>query len=292
MSRSCPGAARNCEKSRVRANVLRLLPAVLAPAIGCSPLSGGSGCEAPPRATDAVATGVVIQNHAPPCASSNEGVRGSEGHLYGVVDCPGESEPFLVAVRVDGKLASLVETRGAGFGSQVTVDGGPWEAGATLWHPVELIVDPLNLFRESNEGNNRFAGQVRTIAPDIGINPYATRFLVAYQEVTQVVAGTVVRVDASANPMGRYRSFELSARSGTDLSVADTLGVLVCDPYAGAPIRSWDWTPPGPGTYSVEFRVTPLSGEPDRDPSNNILIRTLTVVPPGAVPPGRAPRSW
>jgi hypothetical protein len=262
----------------------RYAPLVLL-VVGCSPMFGDSGCGSPPQATDAVATAVGIQNLAAPCTYSSEGVRGSDGHLVAHLDCPGESEPFLVAVRVDGKLRSLVQVKCAGYGSLVTVDAGAWEAGDTLWHPTELIVDPLNLFRESNEANNRLVGQVRTIPPGIGVFPLATHFLdpsAGYGEVTQIEEGKPVLVVMTALVRGRYQSFELSAKSGTALDVAVTKSFDDCAAASGgAPQVSWDWTPPGPGLYLVEFRVTVSSGEVDSDPGDNLLAKELRVVPQG-----------
>lgn len=264
---------------RLRRGVLRLLPAILGLALGCSPEAGGGGCEEPPRATDASAVGVEVQNDGPPCTASQEGVRGSSGRLVGVVYCPGTSDPFLVAVKVDGKLISMQEARGAGFGTQVTVDAGAWEAADTLWHQAELIVDPLNLFKETDETNNRAVSQVRTVLPDVGINDALCGLLVNYSEVTQITAGTTVLVRASAIIRGRYRTYELAARSGTALNFADTLSATECASLVGgSPIIFTNWTP-GPGTYQVSFSVTPLSGEPERDPGNNVTTRTLTVVP-------------
>jgi hypothetical protein len=251
-----------------------------------------SQCGPAPRSTDAAATGIAIQNDGPPCTYSNEGVLGSNGHLVAHLDCPGQSDPFLVAVKVDGKLLSLTEARGAGYGTQVTVDAGPWEAADSLWHSVELIVDPLNLFRESNEANNRLVGQVRTIPPEIGIFPLATRILDpnnSYLEVSQIAAGSPVVVVLTADPRGRYQSVQLSAKSGVALDQARTLSMGSCDAImSGAPQVQWDWTPPGPGNYAVEFRVTVLSGEGDSDPTNNLLTKYLMVLPPGPAAPARA----
>jgi hypothetical protein len=271
--------------TRVRSGLKGCAPIVLL-TIGCSPLVGDSGCGSPPpRATDAVATAIGIQSLAPPCTFSSDGVRGSDGHLIAHLDCPGESDPFLVAIKVDGKLRSLVEVKCAGYGTQVAVDAGAWEAADTLWHSAELVVDPLNLFPESNEANNRLAGQVRTIAPSIGVFPLATRFLdpgAGYGETSQIEEGKPVLVVMTALVQGRYRSFELSAKSGTALDVAVTKSFDECAAASGgAPQVSWDWTPPGPGLYLVEFRVTVSSGEVDSNPGDNLLTRELRVVPQG-----------
>jgi hypothetical protein len=279
-----PGLEGSPKRRRFSADLSRCAPILLL-AVGCSPLIDGTGCGPPPRATDAVATSVGIQSRAAPCTYSSEGVRGSDGHLVAHVDCPGESEPYLVAVRVDGKLRSLVEIKCAGYGTEVVVDAGAWEAGDTLWHPTELIVDPLDMFRESNEANNRLVGRVRTIPPGIGIFPLATRFLdpgAGYGEVTQIEQGKPVLVVMTALVRGRYRSFELSAKSGTALDVSATKSFDDCAAASGgAPQVSWEWTPPAAGLYAVEFRVTVSSGEVDSDPGDNRLTKELRVVPPG-----------
>jgi hypothetical protein len=80
-------------------------------------------------------------------------------------DCPGTSKSFLAAVKVDGALASMHEVQCAGYGSAVTVDTGPWEPPDTLWHTVEVVLDPLNLFQESDESNNRGAALLRIVEP-------------------------------------------------------------------------------------------------------------------------------
>ena len=285
------GPPQRRESGRFPRGAPRLAPILLWLLVGCSPLVD-SQCGPAPRSTDAAATGIAIQNEAPPCTYSNEGIRGSNGHLVAHLDCPGESDPFLVAVKVDGKLLTLVEAHGAGYGTQVSVDAGPWEAADNLWHSVELIVDPLNLFRETNEANNRLVGQVRTIPPEIGIFSPATRFLdpnAGYVEVSQITAGNPVVVVLTAIAKGRYQSVELSAKSGVALDQARTLTMGSCDAISGgAPQVNWVWTPPGPGTYPVEFRVRVLSGEGDSDPNNNLLTKDLTVVPPGPAAPARA----
>ena len=45
-------------------------------------------------------------------------------------------------------------------------DAGTWEPPDTLWHTVEVILDPLNLFKESDESNNRGSALLRIVEPD------------------------------------------------------------------------------------------------------------------------------
>jgi hypothetical protein len=255
------------------------VPALLGLAVGCSPF-GSSGCGEPPRATDASAGPVAIQDAAPPCTYSNQGVRGSKGHLVTTIDCPGTSDPFLVAVKVDGKPRALVETSCAGYGSQVQIDAGEWDSPDTLWHTAEVVVDPLNLFKETNEGNNRSVSQVRIVEPELSLNEYLTRVSDTNgNEVTTAVVGQPLWVIASARVGGWYQSAELSAKC-TAFSFAKTMQIGSCDLLAyGPPLVSWDWTPAAAGDYSVEFRVKVLSGEADRDSANNVITRTLRVVP-------------
>jgi hypothetical protein len=80
-------------------------------------------------------------------------------------DCPGTSKTFLAAVKVDGALASMHEVECAGYGSLVTFDAGPWEPPDTLWHTVEVVLDPLNLFKEKDESNNRGSALLRIVEP-------------------------------------------------------------------------------------------------------------------------------
>jgi len=96
---------------RARRLLLRIaVPAVVGIAIGCAPkpssYGGGCGSQAP-QAADAGNPVVLVQNSAPPCSGSNEGVRGSNPHLLVSLTCPGESKPFLVAVKIDGEFHSL-----------------------------------------------------------------------------------------------------------------------------------------------------------------------------------------
>ena len=78
-------------------------------------------------------------------------------------ECPGTSKTFLAAIKIDGALASMHEVECAGHGSKVTFDAGRWEPADTVWHKVEVILDPLNLFKESNESNNRRSVLLRIV---------------------------------------------------------------------------------------------------------------------------------
>ena len=142
-------------------------PLMILLAVGCSPLFSpdGGGCEPPPPATDAQSPIVWLRCGQPPCGIGGEAVRGSDPHLIAGFDCPGTSKTFLAAVKVDGALASMHEVQCAGYGSQVSFDAGPWEPADTVWHTVEVILDPLNLFKETNEGNNRGSAQFRIVEP-------------------------------------------------------------------------------------------------------------------------------
>ena len=143
-----------------------LAPLMIGLAIGCAPLSpDGGGCAPPPPATDARSPGVSLECRRLPCIGGNEAVRGSDPHMVIGFECPGTSKTFLAAVKVDGALASMHEVQCAGYGSQVIFDAGLWEPADTLWHTVEVILDPLNLFKETDESNNRGSALLRIVEP-------------------------------------------------------------------------------------------------------------------------------
>jgi hypothetical protein len=219
---------------------------------------------------------VTVQNSLPPCTNSNQGVLGSDGHLRGTVHCAGASDPFLVAVKVDGKPAALVEVQGDAYGSQIDVDAGAWEPGDTLWHPVELIVDPLNLFKETDETNNRWAGQVRMVGPDLSVIDGLSRVIDAQgTSVTSASVGQPLTIVTGARVGGRYASAELSATSEA-FHFTETLALDECDIY-GPPLGVWNWTPSAPGDFSIMFRVRILSGEAQSDSTNDAITRVLSV---------------
>ena len=74
---------------------------------------------------------------------------------------------FLAGIKVDGALVSMHEVQCADLGSQVIVDAGHWEPPDTVWHAVEVILDPLNLFKETNESNNRGSVMLRIVEPGV-----------------------------------------------------------------------------------------------------------------------------
>ena len=151
-------------------------PLMIGLAVGCSPLSPeGGGCEPPPPATDARSPTAWLECRRLPCGQGNEAVRGSDPHLIIGFDCPGTSKTFLAAVKVDGALASMHQVQCSGYGSQVAFDAGKWEPADTAWHTVEVILDPLNLFRETNESNNRGSVMLRIVEPN-GATPAAPGF--------------------------------------------------------------------------------------------------------------------
>ena len=145
-----------------------IAPLLIGLAIGCSPLSpDGGGCGPPPAATDAWSPTVSLECRRPPCHGGNEAFRGSDPHLIIGFNCPGTSKTFLAAVKVDGALASMHEVQCAGYGSLVNFDAGSWEPPDTLWHTVEVVLDPLNLFKETDESNNRGSALLRIVEPAV-----------------------------------------------------------------------------------------------------------------------------
>lgn len=134
--------------------------------MGCSPLSpDGGGCYPPPRATDAGSPTAYLQSQQPPFSDGIQAVRGTDPHVIVGFQCPGTSETFLAAVKVDGALLKMLEVQCGGYGTLVTVDAGHWEPADTVWHTVEVVLDPLNLFMESDEANNRGSSQLRIVEP-------------------------------------------------------------------------------------------------------------------------------
>jgi len=256
------------------------IPALLGLTVGCGSMWGDSGCGSPPQGTDAAAGSVVVAEGAPPCTYSNQGVRGSRGRLLATITCPGTTDPFMVAVKMSGRKTVLVQAEGAGYGSVITLDAGEWEPPDTLWHDAEVVVDPLNLFKESNESNNRSVTQVRVIPPDLALNQYLTRVSDTNgNDVSTVSMGQPLWVIASANVGGWYQRAELSAKCAA-FSFDSTVSIGSCDLLAnGPPLVLWNWTPPAPGNYSVEFRVKVLSGEAESDTTNDVMTRNLTVTP-------------
>ena len=260
------------------------LPALLlAFVIGCSPGLDSGGCGPAPRSSDASSPSVRVLNEKPPCTVGLEGVRGSEPHLIVSFLCPGESDPFLVAVKVDGTLQSMKEVRGAGYGTTVTTDFGVWQSDDNDWHRVEVILDPLNLFHETDESNNRGSARMRIVPPDAAIDDVGTGFIVpreaggdGYTLVTQVQSGIPVDALLLMRYGGPYERIVRSVQSGTVLSASDSVSMPDCSGWPNT-IFGTRWTPPGPGTYTVEFRIEPRGTLPD-DPATNRVTKTLTVL--------------
>jgi hypothetical protein len=132
--------------------------------MACSPFDpAGGGCEPPPPAIDAGQPIVMLECRQSPCGNVREAIRGSDPHLVIQFYCPGTSDLFLTAIKVDGALFAMHEVQCAGYGSLVVADAGYWEPADTVWHTVEVILDPLNLFPESDESNNRSSTQLRIV---------------------------------------------------------------------------------------------------------------------------------
>jgi hypothetical protein len=260
------------------------LPALLLGlVIGCSPAVDNGGCGPAPRSTDASSPYVQLVSEQAPCTGGPEAVRGSDPHLIVSFTCPGESDPFLVAIKVDGVLLTMKEARGAGYGTTVTMDFGTWEPADTIWHTVEVVLDPLNLFHEADESNNVGSARFRIVPPDAAIGAAVSGFVVpleaggdGYTLVTQVRQGTPVDVLLAMQYGGPYERIVRSIRSGTVLSATDSISMSGCPAYVSS-VFSTRWTPPGPGTYEVEFRIEPRGNTPD-DPTNNVVTKTLTVL--------------
>jgi hypothetical protein len=149
---------------RIAMRVIGLL--MIGLATGCELSPFGGGCDPPPPATDAGSPTALLQSDQPPY-SGTQAVRGSDPHLIVGFTCPGTSKTFLAAVKVDGALASMREVECAGYGYNVTADAGPWEPPDSLWHTVEVVLDPLNLFKETDESNNRISIRLRIVEPRV-----------------------------------------------------------------------------------------------------------------------------
>src|ERR1044072_9255880 len=192
--------------------------------MGCDPLGPSSGCEKP-MATDVGFSAVSLECARAPCTSGIEAPRGSDPHLIVSLQCDGESKPFLVAVDVDGRLRSLTEVQCDAFVPNLRVDTGTWDASDSNWHDVEVIVDPLNLFKETSEANNRGRQQIRITEPDARIEAEATGFVIppdaggdGFTLVDRVAPGTPVNVRMLMVYGGPYERITRSVRSGESLN--------------------------------------------------------------------------
>ena len=82
---------------------------------------------------------------------------------------------------------------------------------------------------------------------------------------------------------GPYEAIARSVRALPALDAGDTLAPASCaDLTYGSTTFVTRWTPPGPGTYDVEFRIEPLGAVPDL-PTNNVVTKRLTVTSSASV---------
>jgi hypothetical protein len=139
---------------------------------GCSILDWDSGGCEPTPATDAAFSLVYLQCRETPCGYGEaEAPRDADPHIMVDVLCPGDSEAFLVAVKVDGRLHALLKFT-EGFNSYArTLDAGSWAPADSAWHRVDVVIDPLNLFQEQDETNNTGSRQMRMLDPVPGRVP-------------------------------------------------------------------------------------------------------------------------
>lgn len=261
---------------------------VLGFAIGCAPFGSGDGCE-PMRATDASAPSVVLRSDRPPCGYGATATRGSEPHLLVSFSCPGESSPFLLGVRVDGALHSLHEVRGAGFGIQVFLDLGRWEPADSNPHAVEVVLDPLNLFKETDESNNRAAATLQIVPPDVAVDPAGCGFTLPPEFggdgttlVGEVFDGFAVDVRLRLRYGGPYEAVVREVLNGATVIARDSVSASCPNLSYLTTHQTTRWMPPGPGTYTFTFRVTPRGTTPDSSAGNNSIVRQLWVRPTGS----------
>ncbi len=224
---------------------------------------------------------MYFAHDTPPCSQMTYPVRGSASRLMAAFSCPGTSSRFLAAVKVDGELLSLRPVECAGYGGDVTIDLGTWEPADSAEHLVEVILDPMDLFEETDESNNRVATQVRVQDPDVGLYPLQSGFVTQQGYwVTEVNSGVPVDLRTSVEVNGAYPQATVRMRSGTDLDATLTHSFLDCQTMWSEAQFVHRWTPPAPGDYDVEFSVAPPAGAIDRDPANNVVVKRLRVFPP------------
>ena len=125
---------------------------------------------------------------------------------------------------------------------------------------------------------NRISGGDHAAIDDVG-----TGFIVpreaggdGYTLVTQVQSGIPVDARLLMRYGGPYGRIVRSVQSGTVLSASDSVSMPDCSGWPNT-IFETQWTPPGPGTYTVEFRIEPRGTLPD-DPATNRVTKTLTVL--------------
>lgn len=216
-----------------------------------------------------------------------EAVRGTSPTMIVSFACDGQADPFLLGVKIDGRYFALREVRSDSYARTVSVDLGPWNESDGDWHTVDVVLDPMNLFKETDESNNRVSAQVRMIEPDVGVHPPLCGFRLTEEAgpsagnwVEQVPVGTPVNVTLWAALGGPYPALRLRAQSGVRFDTTAVFDASTCASSAGGPPSLYKrWLPPGPGAYDVVFSVTPPEGMMDRDRMNNVVIKRLTVFP-------------
>jgi hypothetical protein len=260
-----------------------VLPVAMGLFVGCGWDGSTSGCE-PPQAYDAGPPAVLFMHDVSPCFESSNPVRGSSPRLIASFQCPGTSSRFLAAVKVDGELRALLPVECAAYGSAVRLDLGPWEESADVSHNVEVILDPMNLFEETNEDNNRVTVQVETVEPDLGLLENTSGFTPASGPqqglwVTEVNTGVPVNIRSIVQVAGLYPGATVTLRS-IDLDATYPRDFTDCQTLWSETQVTHYWLPPAPGFYDVEFRVAPPSGSTDANSSNNVVVKRLRVFPP------------
>lgn len=261
------------------------LPALLGLVVGCATnTDNSSGCGESPTATDVGPPAVVVVNQSPPCSYGVEGVRGSNPSLRVTFPCNGKAEPFLVGVKVDGRFYALREATCADYSTSSQVDFGPWSTQDSDWHSVDVTLDPLDIFRETDEDNNHATAQIRMVQPDLGVYESLCGFTLTEASgnqwgtwVDQVFPGTPVDVRMLADIRGRYATITMSVHNGATLDSTATVAGLDCAHLGGSPQLIKRWLPPGPGTYDVEFRVQHSLGSIDANPANDLFVKQLRV---------------
>lgn len=271
-----------------RSKVFRFARRVLSPCllwltVGCLGTEGGDGGCEDSHGSDPRFAGIRLQSSTMPCTRGRQVPLGTRPHLFVSIGCDGDTPPFLVAVSVDGKAHSVQQVSGS-YGTK-DVDLGSWEAADTTWHRVEVVIDPLNLFTESREDNNRGVDTVRVVAPDAAVIATLSGFVIprdaggdGYTRVTEVRTGTPVEAWLFVTYGGPYEAVIRSVRWLPGVDARDTLAVTPCIGYSDYSFTRFEtrWTPPGPGTYDVEFRVESVGTVPDL-PDNNVVTMRLTV---------------
>lgn len=194
-----------------------------------------------------------------------------------------------MAVKIDGVLESLHEVRGGGHGSQVFLELGPWEPADADWHAVEVVLDPLNLFKETDESNNRISTMLRIVQPDLVLDAAMSGFTIPYDSggdgftlVSEVFEGFPVDARLRMEYGGPYEGVVRSIRTGTTVIAIDTVRLASCSDvtYFSNNLVA-RWLPPAAGIYNLEMRVDALGPVGDPNPLNNVVTKQLLVRPTG-----------